>query len=198
MVINTFILKTIVVLFAIACGMGLLSCNNTQAYDKYAKELDSLSIVVQQAADNFKTIDSASSMEAYTKYKVYGEFITSHLKDTVTKTDAEKLQQFFSSGEEIENFVKLRTGLMNHAALTVKQMKNLSFDLKNGSIKHAEAVEYIGKEKQNAEVVINALKVNNETVREHLTSFAESSLPVENIIKSINGGNLPPLPKPIQ
>lgn len=198
MVINTFILKTLVVLFAIVCGISLLSCNNTQAYNKYAKELDSLSIVIQQATDNFKTIDSASSVEAYTKYKIYGDFITSHLKDTVTKTEAEKLQQYFSSGDEIENFVKMRTRLINDASLTVKQLKNLSFDLKNGSIKHDEAVEFIGKEKQNAEVIIGALKANNESVREHLTSFAESSLSVENIIKSINGGALPVLPKPIQ
>lgn len=198
MVINIIILKTLVILFATACGLSLLSCKNTQTYEKYSKELDSLSIVVQQAADNFKTIDSIASMQAYTKFKVYGEFITTHLKDTVTKTEAEKLQQFFSSGEEIENFVKLRTGLMDHAALTVKQLKSLSVDLKNDGIKHEEAVEFIGKEKKNAEVVIEALKRNNEVVRTNLTSFAESAIPVETIIKGINGGNLPELPKPIQ
>lgn len=198
MVINTFILKTLIVLFVIASGMGLLSCKNTQAYDKFAKELDSLSIVVQQATDNFKSIDSVSSMESYTKYKIYGNFITTHLKDTVTKTDAEKLQQFYTSGKEIETFVKLRTDLINHTSLTMKQLKSLSNDLKNGSINSEEAVDFISKEKQNAELTIEELKVNTERARKHLTSFAESSVHVENIIKTINGGNLPALPKPIQ
>jgi methyl-accepting chemotaxis protein len=191
-------LKILVVLFAVTIGMGLLSCKNTQTYGKFAKELDSLSIVVQQAADNFKSIDSTSSMEAYIKYKIYGEFITIHLKDTVIKTDAEKLQQFFASGKEIETFVKLRTDLMNHASLTVKQLKNLSNDLKNGSVNSEEAVDFISKEKQNAVLTIEELKVNTEMTRKHLTSFAGSLMPAENIIKAINQGNLPILPKPIQ
>ena len=58
--------------------IGFLSCKNTLSYDKHVKELDSLKIVVLQAIDNFKTVDSATCINTYAKHYTYTQFINLH------------------------------------------------------------------------------------------------------------------------
>ena len=172
------------------------SCRNTHTYDKYVKELDSLKIVVRQSADNFKTVDSASCMEAYSKQYTYSLFIDSHLKDTVTKSVAENLQNFNSVAKGLKDYMVFRASWLNNASLSITQLQTLSHDLKNGSVDNEDAIAFINDEKKQAEKVIEELKINTENIRKHLEIYHQSLPICENLVKQLNSGVLPQLVKP--
>ena len=183
------------IIMSIVC-MSFFSCRNTHAYDKYVKELDSLKIVVQQSVDNFKTVDSAVCANAYSKQYTYSQFIERHLKDTVTKTIAENLQNFQSVKEGLNDYLALRSHWLTSANTSIKQLQTLSHDLKNGSLNEEEAIEFINQEKKQAEATIEELKVNTETIRKHLEIFNQSLPVCENLVKELNSGVLPQLVMP--
>ena len=192
MVYVKYLLFIIIVGFA----MCFISCKNTPAYDKYIKELDSLKVVLQQAVDNFKTVDSTTCIQAYSKHYTYSQFINSHLKDTVTKTVAENLQNFQSVEKGLNDYLALRSGWLSEANLSIKQLQTLSHDLKIGSVEDEEAVEFINDEKKQAEAIIEELKINTETIRKHLELFNQSLPVCETLIKQLNSGVLPQLINP--
>ncbi len=172
------------------------SCKNTHAYDKYVKELDSLKVVVQQSVANFKTVDSASCVNACSKQYTYSQFIEAHLKDTVTKSIAENLQNFQSVKQGLNDYITWRSDWLAQAHSSVQQLQTLSHDLKSGSINNDEAIEFINQEKKQAEEIIEVLKVNTETIRKHLEVFHQSLPVCENLIKQLNSGTLPQLITP--
>ena len=177
-------------------ALSLLSCKNTHAYDKYVKELDSLKVVLQQSVDNFKTVDSTTCMNAYSKQYTYSQFIETHLKDTVTKSVAENLQNFQSVKQGLSDYLALRSSWLANATTSIIQLQTLSHDLKKGSLSQDEALDYINNEKQKAESVIEELKVNTETVRKYLEVY-NKSLPIcENLVKELNSGVLPKIITP--
>jgi dsDNA-binding SOS-regulon protein len=147
------------VIMAITC-MSFFSCKNAHTYDKYVKELDSLKVVLQQSVDNFKTVDSATCMNAYSKQYTYSQFIETHLKDTVTKSVAENLQNLQSVKQGLNDYLSLRSNWLATANTSIKQLQTLSHDLKNGSVNEEEAIEFINQEKKQAELIIEELKVN--------------------------------------
>jgi len=172
------------------------SCKNTHAYDKYVKELDSLKIVVQQSVDNFKTVDSATCYQANAKQKTYALFIDTHLKDTVSKTVAENLQNFHSVEKGLQQYIELRSSWLKDASLSITQLQALSHDLKNGSVNEDDAIEFINNEKKQAEKIIEELKINTEIIRKNLEIFNTSLPECENLIKQLNSGALPELVNP--
>jgi hypothetical protein len=182
-------------IITISC-ISFCSCRNSHSYDKYVKELDSLKVVLQQSVDNFKTVDSASCMQAYSKQYTYSLFIDSHLKDTVAKVVAENLQNFHSIEKGLKDYVELRTTWLNDANLSITQLQTLSHDLKNGSVNEDEAIEFINEEKKQAEKIIEVLKINTEVIRKHLEVFNQSLPVCEDLIKQLNSGVLPELAIP--
>ena len=172
------------------------SCRNSHAYDKQVKELDSLKVVLQQSVNNFKTVDSAQCMQAYSKQYTYSLFINSHLKDTVTKAVAENLQTFHLVEKGLVDYLSLRSHWLLQADLSISQLQTLSHDLKNGSIDEDDAIEFINEEKKQSEKIIEELKVNTETIRKHLELFNQSLPTIEELIKRLNSGVLPLLISP--
>ena len=187
-----FILNIIV---GITC-LSFFSCRNPHEYDKYVKELDSLKVVLQQSVDNFKTVDSAACIQAYSKHYTYTLFINSHLKDTVSKTVAENLQKFHSVEKGLHDYISLRSSWLQDAHLSIKQLQNLSHDLKNGSVDNEDAVAFINDEKKLAEKIIEELKINTENIRKHLEIYNQSLPVCEELVKQLNSGILPELIKP--
>jgi hypothetical protein len=183
------------ILMVITC-MSFFSCKNTHTFDKYVKELDSLKVVLQQSVDNFKTVDSAACMNAYSKQYTYSQFIETHLRDTVTKSVAENLQNFQSVKQGLNEYLSLRSNWLTTANTSIKQLQTLSHDLKNGSVNEEEAIEFINQEKKQAELIIEELKVNTETIRKHLEVYNQSLPVCENLVKELNSGVLPQLLSP--
>ena len=169
----------------------MVSCKNTHTFDKYVKELDSLKIVVEQAVDNFKTVDSLTCFTVFNTQASYSKYINSNLKDTISKIEAENLQLFFATGKGLRDYTTKRQTWLNEAALTITQITALSHDLKQGAIEPEEAVDFINKEKKQAEKIIDELKLNTESVRECILTYNKSLPFVQSVLKRLNGGVLP-------
>lgn len=181
---------------SIAITSYMFSCKNTHTYEKQVRELDSLKIVVQQSLDNFKTIDSISCMLAYSKQYTYSNFISYHLKDTVTKPIAESIQNLYFIKKGLNDFLALRSLWISQANQSIQQLQTLSSDLKAGSVEEDEAIEFINKEKKQAEQIIEELKVNAAEIRKHLDLFNQSLPVCEELIRQLNSGLLPVLLTP--
>lgn len=177
-------------------GICFSSCKNTHAYDKYIKELDSLKIVVEQAVDNFRTVDSMACINAYAKQITYTDFINKNLKDTISKITAENIQAFYNTGKGLKNYLMMRPQWLKEAHTSIKQLSNLSHDLKKGSVDTEEAVEFINNEKKIAEKIIEELKVNTEVIRSHMDQYTRSLPVTEELVKNLNGDTLPALANP--
>lgn len=182
-------------LVLVLCGV-FFSCKNSHAFEKYVKELDSLKIVVEQAVDNFKTVDSAACMNAYSKQITYTDFINKNLKDTITKTAAENVQAFYKTGNGFKSYLSMRSQWLKDAGLSIKQLSNLSHDLKNKSIETEDAIGYINTEKRSAEKIIEELKINTEAIRAHLELYTKSLPATEDLVRRLNNGSLPALQQP--
>ncbi len=171
------------------------SCTNTRVYDKYVKELDSLKIVVEQATDNFKTVDSLNCYRISLKQSTYSVYLNQNLKDTISKMEAENLQSFYAAGKAINTYLMMRPKWLSDADLSIKQLTSLSHDLKSGSIEADEAVEFISTEKKQAEKIIEELKLNTEAIRSYIVIYTKSLPATEDMIKRLNNGLLPAVPK---
>ncbi len=171
-------------------------CKPAHVYDKYIKELDSLKVVVEQAVDNFNTVDSSQCYNTYSKQYTYSTFINAHLKDTVTKEQAEGMQRFFAIGKPLNDYLAMRPLWLTEARLRIKQVSALTNDLKNGSIETGEAIEYINEEKKQSEKIIEELKINTALIRKHLELYAKNLPVVESVLRNINSEKLPDLMKP--
>ncbi|MES2515406.1 MAG: hypothetical protein V4580_14730 [Bacteroidota bacterium] len=177
-------------------AVNFFSCKNTHHYEKHIKELDSLKVVLQQSADNFKTVDSNAVSLAYSKQYTYTRFVETHLKDTVTKSIAENLQNFQSVDKGLQDYLILRSKWLKEANSSIAQLQTLSHDLKEDAVENDDAVEFIANEKKRAEAIIEELKVNTETIRKHLDIFNQALPTVEALIRQLNSGILPVLVNP--
>jgi dsDNA-binding SOS-regulon protein len=184
-------MKSLLFISIVITLMSFFSCKNSHTYEKHVKELDSLKVVLQQSVVNFKTVDSASCMEAYSKQYTYSLFIDSHLKDTVTKSVAENLQNFNSVAKGLHEYISLRSSWLQNANTSITQIQTLSHDLKNGSIDNEDAIAFINDEKKQAEKIIEELKLNTENIRKHLEIYHQSLPICENLVKQLNEGVLP-------
>lgn len=182
-------------LLSIIGVLSVTSCRNTHAFDKNVKELDSLSIVVVQAMDNFRSIDSMNCILAYQKNIAYSKFLDKNLKDTINAKTADNLQLFYSTHTGIKHYVENRGVWLKNATVSNKQLHNLVHDLKNGSVETEEAITFINIEKQQAIKIIEELKKNTEVMRDILDTHAKYTPSVETLIKSMNNGTLPALQK---
>lgn len=173
-----------------------ISCRDTHKYDKSIKELDSLKIVVQQSIAHFKQVDSTECYDAYNKQHTYATFISSNLKDTVSWSVAEDLQMFHTIGKSLLNYLAMRPKWLQEAHTSINQIENLSHDLKNGSVKDEEAIEYVSEEKKEAEKIIHELNESTEIIRRTMQQFTKVLPTAEETTKRINNGELPQLKNP--
>lgn len=190
-----FFLITSAIILSVFLFVGINSCKLENPYKKHIKELDSLKIVLDEAILYFSQTDSVMCQQKLKTQQVYSTFITERLKDTVTITEAESIQLFLSLGKPLSQFITYRNKWLNAAKQTSSQLKNLSTDLKNNALEPTEVVEFVGKEKFQAEKTIQELKINSQLIRENLEKYDKTLLTNERIIKKINKGILPTIPQ---
>jgi hypothetical protein len=172
------------------------SCRNPNQYQKQVKELDSLKVVLQEAIVNFNTIDSAKCVEVYAQQFTYASFIKSNLKDTVSMATAEQLQLFYSVGKNLVNFLVMSPDWKDEAKQTIKQLTDLSHDLKNGSLEEETVFDFVSEENRHANKIIEELKTNTELMRYSLDVFSKSLPVVQETVKKLNNGAVPELVHP--
>lgn len=167
------------------------NCSIKSQVEAEVKRLDSVSIVLNSKWQELNKCDTALLERAITKFTNYSTFIENNITDTITKEEANALQQFYLSGKNLKAFGENFKSLRSRTALVSDQIKKLMSDVENGSITKKEFLENYDNEVKAAAQLIalttNELKNNLNSVQDLKNSLP----PVEALIRSRNNGQLP-------
>jgi hypothetical protein len=169
----------------------LQSCSIKGQVANEAKRLDSVNIILNSKLQELNKCDTALLERAISKFNVYSTFIENNITDTISKDEANKLQQFYQSGKNLIAFKVNYKTLRSRTLLVSDQIKKLMFDVEQGSITKKDFLSNFENEVSAASQLIsltsNELKNNLNSIQD----FKNSIVPVETLIKSRNNGQLP-------
>ncbi len=180
--------------FIICCLAALLAfqnCSIKGQVEVEVKRLDSVSIVLHSKLQELNKCDTVLLGRALTKFRNYATFIENNISDTITKEEANSLQQFYLSGKNLEAFSVNYKSLRSRTGLVSDQIKKLMSDVEQGSISKKDFLSNYDNEVKAASQLValttNELKNNLNSIQD----LKNSLLPVEALIRSRNNGQLP-------
>jgi len=169
----------------------LQSCSIKDQVATEAKRLDSVSIILNSKLQELNKCDTALLERAIVKFNIYSTFIENNITDTISKEEANSLQQFYQSGKNLKAFNENFKSLRSRTTLVSDQIRKLMSDVEKGSISKKDFLSNFENEVSAASQLIsltsNELKNNLNSIQD----FKNSLLPVEALIKSRNNGILP-------
>lgn len=167
------------------------SCGVKRQVEKEYKTLDSLSIVLNTKLTELNKCDTALLDRAITKFTNYTVFIENNLSDTITKTQANGLQQLYVSGNNLKAFAVNRINIRTRGNLVIEQVEKLNSDLEKGLITKADYLKNFDTESKAIFQLINYCDMEIKNFNSNIQDFKNSISPVEMLIKSRNNGLLP-------
>jgi len=173
---------------------SLQSCKNDVG-EKQIRSLDSLSGALNQKLTELKQADTIVLSKAITKYNNYRHFIQQNLTDTVSKQEADQLQQFYNSGKILVSFSDNRKAILARGNLVNSQLSKLITDARSKVTDEGTLMKYFAQEKTNAEDVIRMSHDQQKFFVESLQEFKLSLSGIEALIKSRNNGQMPTIIK---
>jgi len=175
------------VLISVLC----CSCSVKNQVEAEVKKLDSLTIVLNTKLEEINKCDTNLLNRAITKFTIYSTFIENNLNDTIIKGEANSLQQFYTSGQNLKAFQSNKNSLKSRASLVLEQIKKLVNDVSNGSISKDEFIKNYDTELKAANQLIELSTKEISSQSSNIQDFKNALLPVETIIKQKNNGELP-------
>jgi len=172
-------------------GLVFQSCNRNDVYIGKVQSLDSLSGAINGLVKENDKTDTVILEKAISRFKQYKQFIQQNVKDTISKTEADFLQQFYMSGNSLENFSLNRHSIKARMSLINSQIEKLKTDAKNKSILEEKLIEFTNQEKKEANYLIEASQKQQQLFYTSLQEFKTSLKGVEDLIKVRNNGQLP-------
>lgn len=176
-------------------GFFFQSCNRNDVYALKIKTLDSLSGAVNEHAKEIDKVDTIILAKAILRFDQYKQFIQQNVKDTVTKSEADFIQQFYTSGKSLEDFEVNRQSLKARTNLINSQLEKLKSDAKNNLLPEEKLIEFTDLEKKEANVLIEASNKQQQLFYTNLQEFKTALKGVEYLIKARNNGQLPTVVK---
>lgn len=176
-------------------GSFFQSCNRNDIYATKIKTLDSLSGAVNAHAKEIDKVDTIILAKAILRFDQYKQFIQQNVKDTVTKSEADFIQQFYTSGKSLEDFEVNRQSLKARTSLINSQLEKLKSDAKNNLLPEEKLIEFTDLEKKEANVLIEASNKQQQQYYTSLQEFKTALKGVEYLIKARNNGQLPTVVK---
>ncbi|PBQ31594.1 hypothetical protein CNR22_07380 [Sphingobacteriaceae bacterium] len=171
------------------------SCNKTDLYEQKAKSLDSLSGAVSSIAKELQSVDTITLQKSISRYTWYKQFIQQNISDTVSKDEADNLQQFYGSGKNLEDFSINRKILLTRALLVNQQLEKLAHDIKNKALTTDQLVRFSLHETDEAAKLIATGYQQQKKFHIQLEEFRNSLKGIEVLIRSRNKGELPTIIK---
>lgn len=173
----------------------LSSCTNSNEQAKQIKSLDSISGALNQKVIELQKTDTLILEKALTKFNNYKQFIKQNINDTVTKKEADAVQQFFASGTTLEIFFINRKTILARAQLVNAQLTKLILDITQNTIEQKQLQEFTFAEKEQANDVIQKSFLQQQLFNSNLQQFKNALPMVEELIKTKNNGQLPTIVK---
>ncbi|MCW3076233.1 MAG: hypothetical protein JWO32_842 [Bacteroidetes bacterium] len=164
-------------------------------YETQLKSLDSLSGALNQKLTELRQVDTIILQKAISKYTNYRQFILQNVNDTVTKEEANQLQQFFVCGKNLLDFSDNRIAILARGTLINSQVNKLITDIKEHSIEENILIQCSLQEKENAQKLVIASYSQQQLFQANLQEFKLSLYGIENLIRSRNNGQMPTIIK---
>jgi hypothetical protein len=181
---------------AVVIALMLLgSCKTNDIYKQNLKTLDSLSGAINSMLNEFSKLDTVILQKSIARFSYYKQFIQQNVNDTVSKNDADNLQQFYASGNNLQNFLNNKKNILARGALINSQIRKLSLDTKNTSIDSEQLSKYTIQEKSETEKLMNLSYEQQKLYHTALEEFKISLRGIELLIRSHNNGELPTIIK---
>jgi hypothetical protein len=172
-------------------GFFFQSCNKNDVYAIKIKTLDSLSGAVNAHAKEIEKVDTIILAKAILRFDQYKQFIQQNVKDTVTKSEADFVQQFYTSGKSLTSFDLNRRSLKARTSLINSQLEKLKSDAKNNLLPEEKLMEFTDLETKEANSLIEASNKQQQQYYTSLQEFKTALKGVEYLIKARNNGQLP-------
>lgn len=172
-----------------------ISCSRTETYRQYAKSLDSLSGALNQNTEALRKLDTTLLQRALTRYYQNKQFILYNCKDTLSKAEADALQQFYAGGKNLELVKVNREALLMRSTLINTQLDKLRADVKNNSLNSEGVSTYLATEKEEIHRTIQLGNAQLKLFYSSMEEFRLSLREVDQLIRSRNKGQLPTVVK---
>lgn len=172
-----------------------ISCSRTETYRQYAKSLDSLSGALNQNTEALRKLDTTLLQRALTRYYQNKQFILYNCKDTLSKAEADALQQFYAGGKNLELVKVNREALLMRSTLINTQLDKLRADVKNNSLNPEGVGTYLATEKEEIHRTIQLGNAQLKLFYSSMEEFRLSLREVDQLIRSRNKGQLPTVVK---
>jgi hypothetical protein len=157
--------------------------------------LDSISGALNQKLIELQKIDTLILEKALSKFNDYKQFIKQNINDTISKKQADALQQFYVSGNNLEDFFINRKLIISRSKLVNLQLTKLSGDVKQNTLEQQQLSEFIFAEKEQANDIIQKGVIQLQLFQSKLQQFKTTLPLVEELIKANNNGELPTIVK---
>jgi len=167
------------------------SCFKSESYEKQVKSLDSLSGALNQKISELNQVDTVILKKAISKYNNYRAFVKQNINDTVTKAEADFLQQFYTSGQSLIDFAENRTSILSRGELINSQLNKLLTDAKAQNVIEEKLIQFSTNEKMQVVQLIKSSFGMQQLFNANLQEFKLSVPGVETLIKSRNNGQMP-------
>lgn len=181
--------NSLIILFF--AGSFFQSCSKNDGYAASIKSLDSLSGAVNALVKEDLKTDTVILEKAILRLAQYKQFIQQNVKDTLTKTEADFLQQFYTSGSNLQNFNLNRKSVKARINLINSQIEKLKHDAKGNLISEEKLIEFTNAEKKEASNLIEAGHNQQQLFYTNLQEFKMALKGVEELIKARNNRQLP-------
>jgi hypothetical protein len=185
-------IKNILLLIFFGC---ISSCSNKDEQAKQIKSIDSISGALNQKLSELQKSDTIILEKALTKFNDYKHFIKQNINDTVSKKEADALQHFFASGNNLEGYYLNRQTILARGHLVNAQLNKLILDLKENTLEQNQLNEFTFAEKEQANDVIQKSILQQQLFQTNLQEFKNALPLVEELIKANNNGQLPKIVK---
>ena len=175
--------------------LSISSCSKNDEQAKQIKSIDSISGALNQKLSELQKADTVILEKALTKFNDYKQFIKQNINDTVSKKEADALQHFFTSGNNLDGFFLNRQTILARGHLVNAQLNKLILDLKENSLQQNQLNEFMYAEKAQANDVIQKSFLQQQLFQTNLQEFKNALPLVEELIKTKNNGQLPTIVK---
>lgn len=183
------------ILFLFALSVLVESCDKTDVYEEKAKTLDSLNGAINSMANELLRTDTIVLKKSIARFNWYKQFIQQNINDTVTKAEADNLQHFYASGNNLERFSENRKLILERANLINTQIVNLTEDIKTKKADKDQISKFTVHERSAAGKLIEAGYNQQKLFHSGMEEFTTSLKGVELLIRSRNNGELPTIVK---
>lgn len=175
----------------VLASLFFTSCSRRVLYEPSLKRLDSAMVVLSLYEKRITRIDTLQLQKALQKWEVLSTFIQNNVSDTLSKTEAQALQQFYQSGQFLSLFQSKRKELLQRCGLMQEQLKRL---IETGQTESLQVTQFNENTSSEIETLKNTGIVMDKSLTDYpaqLQNFRNSLPGVEALVKARNRGSLP-------